>query len=757
VRDRAKQARAVASRPNAGTSPRRPPPFPEEAPGHDARGLPHRPRTGRGPPESVRTGRFLLDPRLDVANDPILLGNSDGSTTKTPCTTTREVIASTKYLRSVLAEALVTRRTTDSPPQGEVALQPAAAARLSSRPSHAIGGSLGKLAIGAAGVVFGDIGTSPLYALKECVDPDHGVAATQANLFGLVSLVFWSLTMVVTVKYLTFIMKADNRGEGGILALLALIPQNGKKDPTRLGWVAAIVLFGAALLYGDGVITPAISVLSAVEGLGVATTRLTPAVVPLTVIILAGLFWVQKRGTESIGGMFGPMMVVWFLVIAALGVVHIAHYPVILSAVHPLYAVEFFAVHRGGAFLVLGSVVLVITGGEALYADMGHFGRAPIRFAWFGLVMPALLLNYFGQAACIIQNPTAAANPFFAMAPPSLLYFMVALSTVATIIASQALISGAYSLTRQAVQLGFCPRVTIVHTSGEAEGQIFIPEVNVALAIACIWLVLTFKESSALAAAYGIAVTGTMAITSVVYFMVLTRAWHWPMWKAGPLVVLFLSFDIPFFGANALKFFHGGWFPIAVALCVFLVMTTWKKGRTLLGQSLASRMLPTEMFLEDIDRHRPHRVAGTAVFMSSNPTGIPIVLLHHWKHNQVLHETVVLLSILSEPIPEVSSSSRVTFTDLGRGFFQVTAHYGFMETPNVPQVMRRAAELGVPCVPARTSYFLGRETLLATGQTRMLPWRKTLFSFISRNSRSATHYFGIPPDRVVELGMQISF
>jgi KUP system potassium uptake protein len=334
---------------------------------------------------------------------------------------------------------------------------------------------------------------------------------------------------------------------------------------------------------------------------------------------------------------------------------------------------------------------------------------------------------------------------------------MVALSTVATIIASQALISGAYSLTRQAVQLGFSPRVTIVHTSGQAEGQIFIPEVNVALAIACIWLVLTFKESSALAAAYGIAVTGTMTITSIVYFVVLTRAWQWPVWKAGSLVLLFLSFDVPFFAANALKFFHGGWFPVVVALGVFLIMTTWKKGRALLAQSLATKLLPTDLFLEDVDRHGPHRVPGTAVFMASNPSGIPIVLLHHWKHNQVLHQTVVLLSIYSEPIPEVSRAARVSVTDLGRGFFQISAHYGFMETPNVPQVMARAAELGVPCPPARTSYYLGRETLLPSGQTTMFAWRKTLFSFISRNSRSATHYFGIPPDRVVELGMQISF
>jgi KUP system potassium uptake protein len=615
---------------------------------------------------------------------------------------------------------------------------------------------LGKLVLMAAGVVFGDIGTSPLYALKECVDPDHGVVATHDNLFGIISLVFWSLTMVVTVKYLTFIMKADNRGEGGILALLALAPSNPKRDGARISWIAGLVIFGAALLYGDGVITPAISVLSAVEGLGVATTRLTPAIVPITVAILIGLFWVQKRGTESIGGIFGPVMVVWFLTIATLGTVQIASYPAILGAVQPGYAIHFFIAHGWRGFIVLGSVVLVITGGEALYADMGHFGRGPIRIAWFSLVMPALMLNYFGQAACIIHVPGAAENPFFALVPHALLYPMVGLSTAATIIASQALISGAYSLTRQAVQLGFCPRVTIVHTSGHAEGQIYIPEVNVALAIACVWLVLTFKESSALASAYGIAVTGTMGITSIVYFVVLTRTWKWPLWRAAVLVGLFLSFDIPFFAANALKFFNGGWFPIAVALALFIVMTTWKKGRALLGANLAAKMLPIDMFLEDVDLHGPHRVPGTAVFMSSNPKGVPIVLLHHWKHNQVMHKTVVLLSVLSEPIPEVGGDARVSVADLGRGFYQVTAHYGFMETPNVPSIMRRAHKDGVPYAPERTSYFLGRETLLATGESKMMRWRKTLFSFVSRNSRSATQYFGIPPDRVVELGMQIS-
>ncbi len=612
-----------------------------------------------------------------------------------------------------------------------------------------------KLVLMAAGVVFGDIGTSPLYALKECVDPEHGAAATQENLLGILSLIFWSLTMVVTVKYLTFIMKADNRGEGGILALLALAPKE-KGDPARIGWIAGLVIFGAALLYGDGVITPAISVLSAVEGLEVATTRFTPVVVPLTVAILVGLFWVQKRGTASIGGIFGPIMVVWFATLAILGVVQLAHYPGVLRALHPGHAVSFFIHHGARGFLVLGSVVLVITGGEALYADMGHFGPRPIRAAWFTLVMPALLLNYFGQAAALIQHPEFAKNPFYAVVPASLVYPMVVLSTVATIIASQALISGAYSLTRQAVQLGFCPRVTILHTSEEAEGQIYIPEVNTALAVACIWLVLSFKESSALAAAYGIAVTGTMAITSIVYYVVLRRTWHWPIWRAAPLVLVFLSFDIPFFAANAMKFFNGGWFPIAVALVIFLVMTTWRTGRAILGRNLASRLLPIDVFIADVAQLRPHRVQGIAVFMSSNPRGVPIVLLHHWKHNRVLHETIVLLSVVSETVPEVRSKDRVQASALGHGFFQVTAHYGFMETPNVPQILQLAApRLALDLAPEKASYFLGRETLLTHSKGGMFRWRKTLFSFVSRNSRSATQYFGIPADRVVEFGMQI--
>lgn len=656
--------------------------------------------------------------------------------------------------------ALVRESTNPERAQSSTSCAQAAAAPHAgplSLPSTASHGSSAKLALMAIGVVFGDIGTSPLYALKECVASDHGVEPTQQNLLGILSLVFWSLTMVVTVKYLTFIMRADNRGEGGILALLALTPAPTKPEAGRIGWIAGLVIFGAALLYGDGIITPAISVLSAVEGLAVASTSFDPVIVPLTVAILLGLFYVQKRGTARIGRVFGPIMVLWFLTLAILGAQQVTRCPSILGAIHPVHALSFFVRHRGHAFVVLGSVVLVITGGEALYADMGHFGRGPIRIAWFTLVIPALLLNYFGQAAFLIQHPNQSGSPFFALVPAPLLYPMVALSTVATIIASQALISGAYSLTRQAVQLGFCPRVTIVHTSGDAEGQIFVPEVNVALAAGSVWLVLTFKESSALAAAYGIAVTGTMAITSVVYYIVLTRRWQWPIWKAAPLVAIFLGFDIPFFGANALKFLHGGWFPIAVALGLFLVMTTWKTGRAYLGRSLADRMLPIDAFVADLTTHQPHRVKGTAIFMASNPKGVPVVLLHHWKHNQVLHETVVLLSVVSESIPEVRGADRTAVRAFGAGVFQVTAHYGFMETPDVPWIMHEArSRYRVPYTPATASYFLGRETLLSSGGSPMGRWRKALFSFISRNSQSATQYFGIPPDRVVELGMQIN-
>jgi len=612
------------------------------------------------------------------------------------------------------------------------------------------------LLLGALGVVFGDIGTSPLYAIKECFSPEstHHVPATPENIFGILSLMFWSLMLVVTVKYLTFILKADNQGAGGILALLALVPP--RKDGSSIsGPLVLLVLFGAALLYGDGVITPAISVLSAVEGLEVATTSLKPFIVPLTVVVLLALFLVQSRGTEGIGKVFGPVTLVWFLAIAALGLRWIIVHPGILAAINPKYAVLFFMEHRLHGFLLLGAVVLCITGGEALYADMGHFGRGPIRAVWYAVVLPALLLNYFGQGACLLENPKAASNPFYALVPSWALYPTVAIATAATIVASQALISGAYSLTQQAVQLGYFPRVTIVHTSKDTEGQIYIPEINRALCVACIWLVLSFKTSSALAAAYGIAVTGTMGITTIVYFVVVTQRWKWPLWKALPPVALFLGIDLAFFGANAAKFFHGGWFPIAMGAVIFTIMTTWKTGRRLLGEAFKANLLPLDTFLLDVEQTKPQRVTGTAVFMASNPNGTPPALLHHFKHNKVLHNQVVLLSVLNERVPEIPAAERISVEKLTGGFFRVTARYGFMQTPNIPQVLATCKQLGLEVDLNDTSYYLGRETLLTSGDARMMKWRKALFAFISRNARPATSYFSLPPGRVVELGMQI--
>ncbi|MFZ5441178.1 MAG: potassium transporter Kup [Myxococcota bacterium] len=615
------------------------------------------------------------------------------------------------------------------------------------------------LALGALGIVFGDIGTSPLYAMAECfsktpegVVKPHSLAVTPDSVMGLLSLFFWSLMMVVTVKYLAFIMRADNRGEGGIFALLALVPT--KTDfPFKSGLVLA-ALFGAALLYGDGIITPAISVLSAVEGLGVATHALEHWVVPLTLIILAALFMVQHRGTDRIGKAFGPIMTVWFFVLAGLGLRELVDTPRVLAAVNPLYAVKLFELDPWRSFQVLGSVVLCITGGEALYADMGHFGVKPIRLGWFTLVLPALLINYFGQGAYLIEHGWVE-KPFWALVPEPLLYPMVGLATAATVIASQALISGAFSLTRSAVQLGYFPRVTIVHTSSENEGQIYVPEVNTALMVACLALVVAFKESSALAAAYGIAVTGTMGITSVVYFVVLVRTWGWPVHKALPLLVLFLAFDLPFFAANALKFFEGGWFPVVVGVAMFALMTTWKRGREALATRFQQSLMPLSALLEDIKSTSPMRVRGTAVFMSGNPDGTPPVLLHHLKHNQVLHRQVVILSIVQENVPQVPKEEALTVAQEDQGFYRVVWRTGFMETPNVPKILVRAREQGLVCEPSTTSYFLGRETLLTNGTSKMMTWRKVLFAFVSRNALSATSYFSIPPGRVVELGMQV--
>jgi KUP system potassium uptake protein len=621
------------------------------------------------------------------------------------------------------------------------------------------GGALAALALGALGVVYGDIGTSPLYALKECFTGKHGVDPTSQNVLGVLSLVFWAMTFVVTFKYLSFVMRADNRGEGGILALQALV---SRRDPNRRGRKVLLLLgiFGAALLYGDGVITPAISVLSAVEGVAVAAPPLTPLVVPLTVLILAGLFFIQKTGTARVGSIFGPIMLIWFIAIGTLGVHGILRDPSVLVAVNPMHGLRFFRHNGGTGFLVLGAVVLCITGGEALYADMGHFGKRPIRLAWLGLAMPALTLNYFGQGALLLQQPAARENPFYLLAPSWALSPLVGLATLATIVASQALISGAFSLTHQAVQLGYCPRITVKHTSSREMGQIYVPEVNWAIGGACIALVLGFKSSSNLAAAYGIAVTGTMSITTLLFHRVMRDLWRWPRWQTWPLTVAFLAVDLSFFGANIVKVEEGGWVPIAAAILVFTLMSTWKRGRTLLAAMLRDAGLPLELFLADVMRRKPIRIPGTAVFLTSSLGSAPPVLLHHVKHNKVLHERVILVSVLTEEVPAVPEAERVVWRDLGTGFWQVVAHYGFMEQPNVPALLESLATrpgdgARLEVKPLEVSYYLGRETLLSTGTADLATWRKKLFIVMSRNSATASSFFRLPPNRVVELGAQV--
>ncbi len=628
--------------------------------------------------------------------------------------------------------------------------------RVEERPT---GRRLGILSLTALGVVYGDIGTSPLYSIKECFQPGGGVLPTPANVYGALSLVVWALTLVVSVKYLSFIMRADNRGEGGILALLALI-QRGLRGRVGIVPVSVLItlgLFGAALLYGDGVITPAITVLGAVEGLQLATPVFARLVVPISVIVLFLLFLFQRHGTDRIGKVFGPVMLVWFITIGALGVAEIIREPAILRAVDPMYGVRFFQHNGWHGFFLLGAVVLVLTGAEALYADMGHFGRRPIRAAWFILVFPALLLNYFGQGALLLRDASAAANPFFRLVPAAMLYPMVVLATVAAVIASQALISGAFSLTQQAMQLGYSPRVTITHTSKHEAGQIYISQVNKALMIGSIGLVIGFGSASALAAAYGIAVTGTMVITTLLFFFIAHDEWKWTLLRSGAFLAFFLIIDLAFLVANAIKVESGGWFPLVVAIGLYVMMSTWKRGRTLLQDLLRSASLPMDLFLEDVKRRKPPRVPGTAVFMTSDTTGAPVVLLHHLKHNKVLHEQVILLSILTADVPEVPVSERVHLEALGEGFYRATAHFGFMQTPSVREILSRCEPFGLRVRPGDTSFYLGREELIPTGNTPMARWRKKLFVFMGRNARAATQFFGLPPNRVVELGAQIEF
>ena len=613
------------------------------------------------------------------------------------------------------------------------------------------------LALAALGVVYGDIGTSPLYAVRECFHGQHAIALLPGNIMGVLSLIVWSLLIVVSLKYVMFIMRADNKGEGGIFALLALV-KAGTKDKSGRGYAVLVTLgiFGAALLYGDGIITPAISVLSAMEGLDVATDKAAPFILPGTCLILILLFRMQKHGTEKIGKVFGPLMILWFTVIAALGVVAIIDRPEILASVNPIHAYRFFVENQMHGMVVLGSVVLCITGGEALYADMGHFGPRAIRLSWYVMVLPSLLLNYFGQGALLLAQPDKAFNPFYALVPHAMLYPMVALSTMATVIASQAMISGVYSLTQQAVQLGYCPRIHIVNTSAETKGQIYLPGVNNAMMVACLGLVLAFKSSSNLAGAYGIAVTATMGITSIIYFYVVHTLWRWSYWKTIPLIVLFLVFDVTYLSANMLKILDGGWFTLTVAGLIMLAIVTWRDGKQALGARYAAMGLPITLFLDSlVASDRPLRTPGAAVFMSVSSTGTPITLLHHYKHNKMLHELIILLSVTSTELPFVPRSSRLEVTSLGHGFFRIIARYGFMQTPSVPEIMELARAHGLDVTMESTSFYLGRETLLTGGQAEMAGWRKSLFAYMSRNAWNATTFFGIPPGRVVELGAQV--
>jgi KUP system potassium uptake protein len=611
------------------------------------------------------------------------------------------------------------------------------------------------LSLTTLGVVYGDIGTSPLYALRECFHGPHSIEATPANILGVLSLIFWSLVVVISIKYLVFILRADNRGEGGILALAALVTPVRASAQGGRWFLIMLGLFGAALLYGDGMITPAISVLSAVEGLEVATPFFRPYIIPLTILILIGLFMIQPRGTAKVGVLFGPVTLLWFLTLATLGIYHISRHPGVLAAINPLYGARFFMTNGWHGFLVLGSVFLVVTGGEALYADMGHFGKRAIRLTWFALVLPALMLNYFGQGSLLILDPAMAVNPLYKMTPEWALYPMVVLATTATAIASQAVISGSFSLTRQAIQLGYCPRMDIEHTSPEHIGQIYVPVVNWGLMISCIGLVLGFGSSSNLAAAYGVAVTATMVITTLLFFVVARTRWKWNLPTALLVCGVFLVMDSSFFGANILKITHGGWFPLVVAMLIFIVMSTWKTGRRILAQRLRESSAPIEQFIEKVGQDSVVRVPGTAIFMSGNPMATPPALTKNIRHNRVLHEDVVILTVETEETPHVPASERVSVDELEGGFYRVTIHYGFMEDPNVPEDLKRVKLPGLNLDPKESTFFLGRERILATEKPGMAIWREKLFAWMTRNSREATSFFCLPPDRVIELGTQV--
>jgi KUP system potassium uptake protein len=615
---------------------------------------------------------------------------------------------------------------------------------------------LAGLAVAALGVVYGDIGTSPLYAMREAFHGPHGIPVTPDNVMGVLSLVFWSLVLVVTIKYHIVIIRADNKGEGGVVALMALVQGSRLArglSPRKI--MVVLGIFGAALIYADGALTPAISVMSAVEGLEVATPALSHLVVPLTLIILVGLFWMQRHGTARIGAVFGPVMLVWFATLAVLGLVHIVGQPGVLAAVSPYYAARFVGENVGRSLIVLGAVFLVVTGGEALYADLGHFGHRAIQYAWFSVAFPALLLNYFGQGALLLGNPGAAVNPFYHLAPTWALYPLIALATAAAIIASQAVISGSFSLTRQAMQLGYAPRLRIDHTSSREIGQIYVPAVNWGLMLLTCALVLGFGSSSNIAGAYGVAISALMVMTTFMFYVMSREVWRWSFMRAALVCALFLAMDIPFMAANALKIQHGGWAPLAIAAVLYVLMTTWKRGREILSKRMLEKTVPLKLLLADLAAEPPIRVPGTAVFMYGSADGTPPALIHNLAHNKVLHEKIVFLTVTTEDVPYVAAAERVTVKRIGKGFHSVVARYGFTEDPDIVDVVAacKAQQLDIPI--EGTTFFLGRETVIASERPGMALWRESVFAFMTRNALRATAFFKIPPNQVFEVGAQV--
>jgi KUP system potassium uptake protein len=617
-------------------------------------------------------------------------------------------------------------------------------------------GSLTSLMLAATGVVFGDIGTSPLYALKECFSPDHGIPFSEAGVYGILSMVFWAFLIVVSLKYVLFVMRANNNGEGGILALMALALRTAPPNSKRSLTIIFLGVFGACMFYGDAVITPAISVLSAVEGLEIVSPNFTTYVIPITLAILIALFLIQRGGTQIVGAMFGPIMVIWFFMLGAMGVYNLLDNPGVLIAVNPLYAANFLIEHSIQAFIVLGAVFLVLTGAEALYADMGHFGAQPIRFAWFFIAMPALLLNYFGQGAMLLNNPSAINNPFFLMVPETYTLTLVIFATMATVIASQAVISGAYSMTSQAILLGFLPRMKIAYTSANQIGQIYMPAINWFLLIVVVGVVVAFKTSANLAAAYGIAVTTTMIITTILAAIVMSFVWKWNPIFIAIVIGSFMAVDLAFLAANLLKIAEGGWFPLLLGAICFLLLITWFQGRRILREKAIQSGIPLESFVASLQAHPPHRVEGTAVFLTAHVDYVPVAMLHNLKHNRILHERVIFLKMSVWDVPFVNDADRLTFKELGSGMYLVRAMYGFKETPDVMQILDLIGkEFHIECELMETSFFLAKDTVVPAAIPGMSLWREKLFCWMFQNSAKPADFFQIPTNRVVELGAKI--